>query len=379
MATKPGAPAARLLGRAALVLFLVLLVFGLTLLFAPDLANELDERSGGGDSEAISGVAVTETKRTVEEATETSRDSTSNKRSGGGSNKANNRRGRGGNDGGGGGGRSTQSTQSQSTTETTTTDTTTTTETITPPVEEESAFEETFLVPALAVLLRCAVVALIAALAATPLLWAMRRTRNSGETDRATSNPHPPGPPAPATSTSNDNPKPKAERPPPPPLPVKPAVTRADAEAAKTRILAGIPLLREIFEERGEPTIANTLPDMRVKVRLTDTITKEQPLPVSILAEDPALALLSFRTEVEQRLRRLARDAVAQSTDSTDDILRGLTDEGLLEPEATEGFRNLLRMSDRTLRGARIDPAMGAWVREDGVSLLLSLDLMLPS
>ena len=51
----------------------------------------------------------------------------------------------------------------------------------------------------------------------------------------------------------------------------------------------------------------------------------------------------------------------------------------LVEPEAADGLRNLLKMSERSSRGARVDPAMGAWVREEGVSLLLSLDLMLPS
>ena len=377
MAAERGAAATRLLARLALGLFLLMLVFGLILLFSPDLAKDLDERSGGGSPAEGPGVAVTETKRTTEATTETEGGSTSNKKSTRASNRPGGRRD------GDGGNRKTRtqlSRRDQTTSTTTTTETTTET---TPVSSDEGWVAGVFAVPAVAVLLRLAAIALLASLAALPFLWARRGNQKAVDPATASpSNPHAREAPEVASDVSATAPSsspPPAPPPKPPPLPANPLVTRVEAEKAKARVMDGIPLLREIFEERGEPTIANTLPDMRVRVKLTDTIMKEQPLPVSVLAEDPALALGTFRAEVEQRLRRLARDAVAQSADSIDEILRGLTDEGLFEPQAADGLRNLLKMSESVSRGARVDPAMGAWVREEGVSLLLSLDLMLPS
>ncbi|MDQ4143862.1 MAG: hypothetical protein M3198_09010 [Actinomycetota bacterium] len=417
------------LARAALVVFAALVALGLVLLFAPELANDLDRRSSGGDVEATGpGVTVTEAKRTAEETTEADRGSESDSTSREVGNEAGGRRGPGRKEGGKT--KTTQVSESDESVSSTTTETTTTR--TTPSAADVGPLERALAVPAVMVLLRCAAVAAIAGLAALPLLLASRRkdhgsnasaeepptptdavpaaksdvpavppaksdvppkvppaakerpapravngseagaspSSGSGPRDKATA---PDAPKAPITSP-NGEPATTAVR-----LPVKPLVMRVDAEKAKARIIEGIPLLSEVFEARGEPTISNTLPDMRVRVQLTDTLTKEQPLPVSVLAEDPTLALATFRTEVEQRLRRLARDAVAQSADSTDEILRSLVDERLFEPQAAEGFRNLLRMSERALHGARVDPAMGAWVREEGVSLLLSLDLMLPS
>ena len=399
MAAEWGAAAARVLTRLALAIFLTLFVLGLILLFSPELANDLDERSGGGSPTQGDAVSTTETTRTTEQTTRTTTNATTDRRAQRRPNGA-----QGGNGGGrGNDDRTRQTSRRDATTETTTTETTTT-ETTTPATESDGWASDVFGVPAVAVLLRLAAIALLAALAALPLLWATRQARRrESEPQPAGSTQNPSssrtnvaaGPRVPANPAGNGHSNPSASRAPAPPiepkapasngnpparpLPAKPVVTRLEAERAKARVMEGIPLLREIFAERGEPTIANTLPDMRVRVKLTDTITKEQPLPVSVLAEDPTLALGTFRTEAEQRLRRLARDAVAQSADSIDEILRSLTDEGLFEPEAADGIRKLLKMGELAVRGARVDPAMGAWVREEGVSMLLSLDLMLPS
>lgn len=365
-----------MLARAGFVVFLTLLVFGLVLLFSPDLANDLDQRSGGGAADAAA-VSITETKRTTEETTRSESGSTADRRTTRVANDA--RRG------GGGRGRDASTTQESRTGETTSTTTTetTSTETVTPATPRGGFFDTVFAVPAVAVLLRLAAVALLAGVAALPLLWALRRASSGGGVAGRAPNPAPgadaapPAPPPPPPAAARGSGERSSSR--RPELPVKPVITRLAAERAKAAIIAGIPLLREVFDARGEPSISNTLPDMRVRVKLTDTITKEQPLPISLLAEDPTLGLATFRTEVEQRLRRLARDAVAQSADSTDDILRALTDEGLFEADAADGLKDLLRMCERVVGGARVDPAMGAWVREEGVSLLLSLDLMLPS
>lgn len=387
-----------------MAVFLVLLVFGLVLLFSPDLASDLDERSAGGASGDPEDITVTEEKRTTEEVTESERGSTSDKTSRSGSNQAGNRGGAGPP-----GGRENANTSQTSTTDETTSTTTSetiTTETMASPENDEGAFAEIFAVPAVTVLSRLGAIMLLAGLATLPLLGASRRNRPEAGAPTgsdlvpaaspalgpvATPMPSKVPPPKPAVAkpaataapaagpnvqTSNGNPRPgRGEI----RLPVKPVVTRREADRAKVGIMEGIPLLVEVFEARGEPKIANTLPDMRVRVNLTDTLTKEQPLPVSVLAENPQLALATFRTELEQRLRRLTRDAVAQSAESIDSILRSLTDEGLFEPQAAEGFSNLLKMTERAMHGARVDPAMGAWIREEGVSILLSLDLMLPS
>ena len=353
--------------RLAAATFVLLLVFGLVLLVFPDVANELDERSGGGRNLPLEAVTITESKRTIEEQTESTEDS---------STQATNRRlptGVGSSNGGpgsqsDGSSERNSETQSSGSSQTTGDVQTTTTETIRP-TRDDGFASRAFAVPAVFVLVRTAAVALISGLVAALVYRLGRKPRardNHVNPDEA-------------GNSSNPNPPPMPEESPPVELPTVELVTPQKASAAKAEVIEGIPLLKEIFDARGEPVIENTLPDMRVQVQLTDEFTKEQPLPVSLLVEDPAVSVAVFHTELEQRLRRLSRDATAQTSPSVDSILRQLVEEGLFEPRATEGFRDLLRLTHRALHGSTIDPAVAVWVRTEGVSLLMSLDLMLPS
>lgn len=348
--------------RIAAATFVLLLVFGLTLLVWPDFANEMNERTAGGRVLPLEAVTITESKRTSEEQTDTSGTS---------STRATNRRiptNVSSNNGSGQSGPSRVEKNSDSSrdnsSETTGDVQTTTTETIRP--TRDGFAGQAFAVPALFVLLRTAAVALISFLvAAFVFRIGSRRTRINPQPAR----PNP-------DSENAENP---SEDPPPVDMPIVELVTPQKAAAAKAQVLEGIPLLKEIFATRGEPVIENTLPDMRIQIQLTDELTKEQPLPVSLLVEDPAIALAAFRTELEQRIRRLSRDATAQTSPSVDSILRQLVEEGLFKPQAAEGLRDLFRLTERALHGAGVDPAMTAWVRNGGVPLLMALDLMLPS
>lgn len=358
--------------RLALATFVVLLTFGLLLLVFPDLANELDERSSGDRLGPLEEVTVTESKRTIERETASTDDSTT---------QATNRRVPHGVTNRGPGSNNRPQTQEKSSDTERTRDSsttgevqTTTTRTVRP-TREDGFGSRAFAVPALFVLLRVAAVALIAG-AVAALVSALGRRLSRA--DRQSSPPGTESSDAEAVSTDPKPEEPEREGP-PAELPAAEPVTPQRAAQAKVEIIQGIPLLKEIFAARGEPIIDNTLPDMRLQVQLTEEVTKEQALPVSLLVEDSALALATLRTELEQRLRRLSRDAIAQTSPSVDSILRQLVEEGLFESKAVEGFRNLLRLTDRALHGAAIDPAMTAWVRNEGVPLLMSLDLMLPS
>ena len=353
--------------RLALAVFVVLFALGLALLFAPDLATELEERTGGGgesDETAAATVTVTEAKRTTEAR---SRARTASDRPANGGSERGDVRG-------------TRRQSTRSTTETTTT----TTDHAAP---EEGVVEEAFGVPAVVVAARTAVVALLSALVAWAFLRLLRVafpapfTPAAGES--ASSEPQPehtdpgsqpetPNPGSPPPTQAN----PESARAEPP---RSSPITEDEVEAARASVVEGIPLLREVFAARGEPSVDDVLPDMRVGVRLTETLSKEQPLPVSLFARDAVLGLAAFRTELEQRLRRLARDEDLQCAPSVDAILRNLTEEGLFEPRASEGFRALLRIAQRALHGGSVDPALAGWVTDRGVPLLLSLDLMLPS
>lgn len=338
----PG-PESRLTRWLAAAVFLVLLAFGVLLFMWPDFANELDERSSGGSAQPDAAVTVTETKRSVEEGVTGDSDSTIKSRSRSATNAASpssRTRLRSGD------AARTSRTQRRDQS-TTTSEVQTTTSSTTEPGREENFIGRAFAVPAILVFLRGALITLIAFLI-SGLVYRVGRRQFGIKLGGIE-------------------------------LPVMDLVTPAKATMSKARVIEGIPLLREIFEARGEPRIDNTLPDMRVRVQLTEDLTKEQPFPVSLLAEDAAIALGSFRTELEQRLRRLSRDASAQAASSIDSILQQLVEEGLFEASASEGFRELFRMAERAMHGTRIDPAMAAWVKEEGVPLLLSLDLMLPS
>lgn len=340
----------------ALTTFLILVAFGLVLLFVPELAAELDRRSAGGSPMPPEAVTVTVAKRTSDTKssadTGTSSDRTSRSDASNVRRRARTRPGRGG--------RTRTESRSRRDAESSAQSTTTTTERTTP-VPDDGVVSHAFAVPAVLVLLRSTLVVLLAGAVAAVILRLLRRPDGSG-----------------LEATGDHDPR-ESHSGPAGAVPRVAVVTTGEAEAARERIVHGVPLLREVFEARGEPDIDNTLPDMRVRVHLTDSLTKEQPLPVSLFAADASVGLGAFRTELEQRLRRLARDAEVQSASSIEVILRRLTEEGLFEPEAAEGFRGLLTMCERALHSSSVDPAMAGWVKERGVPLLLSLDLMLPS
>lgn len=353
------APAGSGLRLLALGVFVLLLAFGFLLLFVPDLADDLDERTGGGAETSAEAVTVTEAERTTESETRSRTRSASERRAGGGGDRA----------AAGSPDRSTARGSRRQSTRTSTETSTTTTESAAP---DPGVLERTLGVPAVVVLTRTTLVALLAALVA----WALTRLGPRPASEGVVGDPVTPPSPDPPAGASTESSTAVLSSSVPPRTSV---ITVDDAEAARASVVDGIPLLREVFAARGEPSVDNVLPDMRAGVQLTETLSKEQPLPVSLFARDAALALAAFRTEIEQRLRRLARDEDLQCAPSLDAILRNLTEEGLFEPAAAEGFRNLLRLAQRALHGGAIDPAMVGWVTERGVPLLLSLDLMLPS
>ncbi|HYN36241.1 MAG TPA: hypothetical protein VEV82_04620, partial [Actinomycetota bacterium] len=57
--------------RIAAATFVLLFVFGLSLLVWPDFANEMNERTAGGRVLPLEAVTITESKRTSEEQTDT--------------------------------------------------------------------------------------------------------------------------------------------------------------------------------------------------------------------------------------------------------------------------------------------------------------------
>ena len=342
-------------GRLAAATFVVLVAFGLLLLFVPDLARELDDRTAGEVAETTgppASTTITETNRTTRSESRSDARSSSDRRS----RSSPRSRGSGARRNSGAGTTATARGSKRQATQSTTETTTTTTQRANP-AAGDGVIERTLGVPAVVVMARSALVALLAALVGALVARLVPRRRAVPEEETEA------GPEA-----SN-----------PSPLPSVPVVNPDEAEAARTAIIDGIPVLREVFAARGEPDIDKVLPDMRVSVQLSETLGKEQSLPVSLFARDAALGLGSFRTELEQRLRRLARDADLQCTPSVEAILKRLTEEGLFEPGAAEGFRNLLRMTQRGLHSRAVDPALSGWIVERGVPLLLGLDLMLPS
>lgn len=372
--------------RVGLATFLLLLVFGLALLFVPDFARELDDRTAATSEQPDEAVSVTTVEKTTEQdARSTTSGRTKKTSSGAGGSRGdrpaeNGKRGRGTGANGPDERSATRSKATRRDDRTITETATTTTTEAAAPISDGGDIADELIVPAVAVLSRVTLVALLAALAGGALSLLGR-----GRRDASVARPSSEVPGASSTASNSSDPpsRPSPARPsnaPSPPAAGRPLVlTPGRAEVARARALEGIPLLTEIFAARGEPRIEETLPDMRARVRLTETLTKDQPLPTSLFAADVALGVASFRTELEQRLRRLARDAELQGSPTVESILRRLHEEGLFEAPAVEGFSELLRLTQQALHASTIDPAVTAWVTERGVPLLVSLDLMLPS
>jgi hypothetical protein len=95
------------------------------------------------------------------------------------------------------------------------------------------------------------------------------------------------------------------------------------------------------------------------------------PEPIWATLDDPNLALAGWRIELEQELRRLAEenDMPAENR-SAGQLLGMLMRREIVDPRAAPGLQELLRLANRGVHGASVDPSVIPVLRAEGRQVL---------
>lgn len=116
-----------------------------------------------------------------------------------------------------------------------------------------------------------------------------------------------------------------------------------------------------------------------------DKITKDEvgaplspPSYIQIAEQDPNLALVGLRIEIEKRLRALAaKENLDDQRKSLGHLSRELINKGVLDGPSASGLQELIRAGNNAAHGARVEDGVAQWAIETGSLVLASLDAKL--
>lgn len=107
---------------------------------------------------------------------------------------------------------------------------------------------------------------------------------------------------------------------------------------------------------------------------LEPSVASERPSYVGAADENPKLALVGLRIEIENRIRQLAKVADINATRSLMIVFRDLREGGILQEPSASGLQDLIIAGNQAAHGARVDPAAARWAIEHGPRILGVLD-----
>lgn len=96
--------------------------------------------------------------------------------------------------------------------------------------------------------------------------------------------------------------------------------------------------------------------------------------PMLVAQEDPNLALVGLRIDIEKRLRALARQSGVGHSGSLSRLTQELEEEGALDPMAARGLEELITYGNQAAHGVQIAPAVARSAVEYGPNVLAFLD-----
>lgn len=106
------------------------------------------------------------------------------------------------------------------------------------------------------------------------------------------------------------------------------------------------------------------------------TAPPEEPSPsyLKIAGDDPNLALVGLRIEIETRLRELAETYGISGNMPLSRILREIRPHNAMIQEIEKGLYQLIQAGNRAAHGARVDRDASAWAIDSGPEILAVLD-----
>ncbi len=95
-----------------------------------------------------------------------------------------------------------------------------------------------------------------------------------------------------------------------------------------------------------------------------------------IATEDPNLALVGLRIEIEKRLRKLARNLNFDSADtrSLTHLSSRLGNYGILDEPTISGLQSIVEWGNKAAHGASADKKIADWAIKEGQNILAVLD-----
>lgn len=102
-----------------------------------------------------------------------------------------------------------------------------------------------------------------------------------------------------------------------------------------------------------------------------------RPTFVTIAENDPNLALVGMRIEIERRLREYASQHQLTATGRLTSLLKELAQKQVLPRETIRGLEVLIQAGNEAAHGAVVPPDVAGWAIETGPEVLLALDTQL--
>ena len=109
----------------------------------------------------------------------------------------------------------------------------------------------------------------------------------------------------------------------------------------------------------------------------SQTVTHPEPAYLAIAAQDPNLALVGLRIEIEKRLRDLAAKHGMSDQQPIRRIFDDLRRRQVIDPEALSGLDELIMAGNRAAHGARVEASVAQWAIDYGPRVLAVLDDLL--
>ena len=156
---------------------------------------------------------------------------------------------------------------------------------------------------------------------------------------------------------------------------------KIDAVAFGLFVVAVLPWLSSILESAKFPggwevkfrDLQKAASQVTAGAESTSTATAE-PSFVSIANQDPNLALVGLRIEIEKRLREMAARYGLPERQPLNRIFHELRRREILDPQALEGLDELIIAGNHAAHGAVVQTSVAQWAIEYGPKVLAVLD-----
>lgn len=93
-----------------------------------------------------------------------------------------------------------------------------------------------------------------------------------------------------------------------------------------------------------------------------------------VLDQDPNLALVGIRIEIEKRMRQLAEIVSINEKQPLSKLLKELKDQDVLSGSVYNGLRDIVTAGNQAAHGARVEPSVMDWAFSTGPAILIAID-----